>query len=668
MLPVVHAQTVNRGNYQHQKINEREGNFLGVLADADNMGCAVTDIGDLNKDGATDLLVGAWRGGSGEEGSVWLWLMKPDGTVLREQEIGVGRGLFRGKIARNDAFGSAVLNIGDWDGDTINEVLITAPMDSSGRGALWLLSLAKDGMTKRQQRIGANDKTLAPFLSANLHFGDALAMLPDFNGDGIPEIAVGVPSQNAVYVLSFDKSFSLKNVRKLAAPSGVLSGDRFGAALALCPDLNGDGISELLVGAPATDDFGDNSGAVWVLFLDEKGEIARSNKISNRSQGISNKLQTGDAFGSSIAVLHTYMGMRGAEIAVGAPYDDTQGADKGCFWLLALDNIGEVTDRQKISELSGYFSGTLRKGDRFGSSLWSIGGIRKDGSTVLAVGAPADAGKGRDRGAVWLLFNFPSGSSSKGDWFASRYYRSGSGSGSAINGNGAENVPNQNSNGQSQTTVGTLDLKITPDKPSPVTDVAPPGTMHFGPNLATLAKESAINNLILLLDVSGSMTAETKLPLLKTAFLSALFYMRPEDKITIITYSGSPFVAVEAVPATEREMIADTIAHLISRGPTDCKSALKIAYEIAAKHYIPDGNNRIILATDGGFDIPATIKVATKYPQPFVPLTVFQFGRVHQPVMDGLKSLASAGKGNFRSITPENADSELIKEIFIRKK
>ncbi|RMG68649.1 MAG: VWA domain-containing protein [Bacteroidetes bacterium] len=170
----------------------------------------------------------------------------------------------------------------------------------------------------------------------------------------------------------------------------------------------------------------------------------------------------------------------------------------------------------------------------------------------------------------------------------------------------------------------------------------------------------AENNLILLLDVSASMRKPEKLPLLKDALDHLLAHMRPEDQISVIVYSGNVDVVLEAVSAAHSEHIMSAIESLRSSGATRGKNALRKAYQVAKEHFISGGNNRIIMATDGYFDVPELYSLADKEAQ--VQLSVFSFGKLPEDKHQELKTLATHGGGNYASITPDNIDDALLKE------
>lgn len=172
----------------------------------------------------------------------------------------------------------------------------------------------------------------------------------------------------------------------------------------------------------------------------------------------------------------------------------------------------------------------------------------------------------------------------------------------------------------------------------------------------------AENNLTLLLDVSASMRKPEKLPLLKDALQKLLQHMRAEDQISVIVYSGDARVILDGVSAIREEQIMDAINNLRSSGSTKGKAALRKAYKLAAQNYITGGNNRIIMATDGYFDIEDLFGIAEKNSADGINLSVFSFGKLPDEKIALLGELAQRGGGNYESITSQNIDFALLKE------
>ena len=120
---------------------------------------------------------------------------------------------------------------------------------------------------------------------------------------------------------------------------------------------------------------------------------------------------------------------------------------------------------------------------------------------------------------------------------------------------------------------------------------------------AQTADDSKGNNLVFLIDVSGSMSSSDKLPLLKKTFSYLVGNLDADDKVSIVTYSGKEAVVLDGCEGSKGEMIMQTINGLVANGSTNGEAGLTEAYRLAEKHYIEDGNNRIIMASDGDLNV-----------------------------------------------------------------
>ena len=111
------------------------------------------------------------------------------------------------------------------------------------------------------------------------------------------------------------------------------------------------------------------------------------------------------------------------------------------------------------------------------------------------------------------------------------------------------------------------------------------------------------SNLVFLLDVSGSMQDTDKLPLIKSAFRLLVDQLRPQDRVSIVVYAGSSGLVLDSTPGDQKQVILQAIDSLNAGGTTAGGEGIKLAYEIAKKNLMKDGNNRVILATDGDFNV-----------------------------------------------------------------
>jgi Ca-activated chloride channel family protein len=175
------------------------------------------------------------------------------------------------------------------------------------------------------------------------------------------------------------------------------------------------------------------------------------------------------------------------------------------------------------------------------------------------------------------------------------------------------------------------------------------------------------SNLVFLLDVSGSMGTPNKLPLLQAAFRILVNNLRPVDKVAIVAYAGEPGIILPATPGDQKEKILNAIDNLSAGGATAGEAAIKMAYRIASEQYIPDGNNRVILATDGDFNVGLSSdgemeELIVQQKESGVLLTCLGFGMKNYKDSK-LQSLSSKGNGNFAYID----DLEEANKIFARE-
>lgn len=343
------------------------------------------------------------------------------GTVLGEQKIAAGTGGFTGGLDAGDDFGQGLAAAGDVDGDEVVDLVVAAPDDDDGgsnRGAVWVLFLNPDGTVREQAKISSLQGGFAGPLDNVDRFGSAVAALGDRDGDGRPELAVGAEldddgglNRGAVWILSLEPDGRVGAASKISASSagftGVLrEGDRFGRSLASLADLDGDGLSELAVGANGDRDGGTGRGAVWVLFLDAQGGVKQHTKISSTSGSFAGPLRDGDRFGTALSSPGDLDKDGIPELAVGADLDNDGGTDCGAAWILFLKPEGSVRTQAKLSILSGL---GLHSSDQFGASLVAPGDVDGDDTVDLVVGAPLDDDGGQKRGALWVLFLRPDG-------------------------------------------------------------------------------------------------------------------------------------------------------------------------------------------------------------------------------------------------------------------
>ncbi|MBN2655580.1 MAG: VWA domain-containing protein [Spirochaetales bacterium] len=162
------------------------------------------------------------------------------------------------------------------------------------------------------------------------------------------------------------------------------------------------------------------------------------------------------------------------------------------------------------------------------------------------------------------------------------------------------------------------------------------------------------NNLVFLLDVSGSMDDPGKLPLLKNAMKMIIANMRREDSIAICVYAGAAGTVIAPTGGVNKKAIAEALEQLEAGGSTAGAEGIELAYELAQKNFDSRGNNRIILATDGDFNVgPSSegelVRMIEEKRMSGIYLTVLGFGSGN--IKDSkMEMLADKGKGNYAYI------------------
>ncbi len=176
------------------------------------------------------------------------------------------------------------------------------------------------------------------------------------------------------------------------------------------------------------------------------------------------------------------------------------------------------------------------------------------------------------------------------------------------------------------------------------------------------------NNLVFLIDVSGSMYSEDKLPLVQQSFKLLAENLNPSDRVSIVTYASGDAVRLEGAFGYEKEKIIAVIEDLQASGSTAGSKGIETAYNIASKYFIEGGNNRVILATDGDFNVGLSKtedleEFIAEKAKTGVYFSVFGFGTGNIQ-SNKMESLALRGNGMYSYIDSlKEADRALVQQI-----
>ncbi len=336
--------------------------FQGTTGD--QFGSSVRSVGDVNGDGFADIVVGAPfaspHGANSGRISIYSGV---DGTLIRTID-GTSAGA---------QFGYAVAAIGDLDHDGVPDFAVGAPRESAGAtpvvGALWIFS-------------GATGATIAHVVGSktNAQFGSALASLGDVDLDGSPDIAVASPAYTTASQFNVGRVdvFSGATLAILQSYVGVTSGAHFGTSIAAAGDLDQDGVSDLIVGAPGI------SSSFGHVFVYSGRTQAQIRAVSGQSNG--------DQFGFAVAGGRDLDHDGVPDFVVGAPFDSTHGASSGSIAAFSGANGAPM------------YVAHGSAGDYFGYALALCGDVDGDGFAELVAASPlAGVGGSAQTGSVVVL-------------------------------------------------------------------------------------------------------------------------------------------------------------------------------------------------------------------------------------------------------------------------
>ena len=396
---------------------------------------SVASIGDMNGDGYDDLIIGASKayGTSNPTGAAYVVFGKASGftPVVELSGLNGSNGFRLAGVGNRDLVGWSVAAAGDVNRDGYDDVIIGAPWADPTdltSGASYVVFGKASGFaanTSLSTLNGANGfKMSGPAGSG--HAGNSVASAGDVNGDGFDDVIVGasyadsatVPhgyDVGASYVVfgrgagfAANLELSTLNGSNGFKLSGAAQGDQSGFAVAAAGDINGDGIDDLIVGAPGADPHGSKSGASYVVFGKRSGFAATIELSSlNGTNGFKlNGEAAGDQSGS-VASAGDFNGDGFDDLIIGARVADTNGNNQSGASYLVFGKASGFVANLDLSTLDGS-NGFKLSGrglyDRSGWSVASAGDVNGDGYDDLIIGAPNSPLNGTYSGITYVIY------------------------------------------------------------------------------------------------------------------------------------------------------------------------------------------------------------------------------------------------------------------------
>ena len=402
----VNSQTLTQfGPDGFIKIEEGLGGFFATLDSGDRFSREHDVAGDINGDGILDLVVGARSDDDGETdaGAVYILFMNANGTVQSNQKISMIEGGFNETLNPTNWFGYGVAGIGDYDGDTIPDIAVSAP--SSTNRALYIIHLNSNGTVKSYVK---NSNIVAQGLSA----------IGDLNNDGRidlvacdPASDMGGINRGAIRILFLNSTSQIINADTVTISStsggfgtGLQDEDAFGGReVAMLGDIDNDGTQEMAVGAFKSDG---GKGAIWILSLDPTTYTVVSKlKIAEGLNGFNDTLSSdvnangsfGAQFGHAMCSPGDLNGDGVSDLITGANQQNN-----GDGYILYLNTDKTVKTYTKVNASNSGFNLTLDTDERFSRSISFVGDLRGDGSIAVNFGGGAGG-----TGTLYLLFFKP---------------------------------------------------------------------------------------------------------------------------------------------------------------------------------------------------------------------------------------------------------------------
>ena len=399
------------------------GGFVinGVSA-YDESGGSVRGAGDINGDGLDDLIVGA--NGDDPNGSTsgasFVVFGKADEVAVELSAVEAGSGGFViNGVSRGDQSGRSVSGAGDVNGDGLDDLIVGALYDDpngSASGASFVVFGKADEVAVELSAVEAGSGGFViNGVSVSDQSGRSVSGAGDIDGDGLDDLIVGANGDDpngirsgasfAVFGKADGTAVELSAVEVGTGGfviNGVSRGDQSGRSVSGAGDVNGDGLDDLIVGAP----YDGGPGASFVVFGKADGTPVELSAVEVGTGGfVINGVSGGDLSGRSVSGAGDVNGDGFADLIVGAYLDDPNGFSSGASFVVFGKVDGTAVELSAVEAGSGGFViNGVSGGDRSGYSVSGAGDVNGDGFADLIVGADFDDPNGSYSGASFVVF------------------------------------------------------------------------------------------------------------------------------------------------------------------------------------------------------------------------------------------------------------------------
>lgn len=362
-----------RIEYKHIFVGENSGDWVGKSMAAN---------GDVDGDGLSDVLIGAFQNDESGAGAGKAYLMTSTHFSLGNTSLSEGVH-FWGENAGNCA-GASVSFVDDLDGDTLSEVLISSPCANRV-----YLFLAKNIQTEHQLEE-ADYIFIGP--ESEDYLGWSIAGVGDVNGDQRGDFLIGADAADAQGESTGNAFLIMQTIETENAPIdisevatkfiGLEEGENTGNAVAAAGDIDGDGLDDILIGAKSSIEGGEQSGKAYLVLA---ADVQTSGPQTLGNQDYQFIGQSYDDAGDSVAAGGDIDGDGKGDILIGAPNTTYAQQEKGRVYVIFGDSISPY---QSLSEASAVVEGLFAR-DHTGYAVSSAGDIDGDQHSEILIGSPS---------------------------------------------------------------------------------------------------------------------------------------------------------------------------------------------------------------------------------------------------------------------------------------